>query len=54
MTIDGVSYRFAAFPRRADSYPTAKVIRRELLRESAVRALEGGEIEVGELPEAED
>jgi hypothetical protein len=52
--LDGREYGFAVFPRRPDSYPTAKVIRRELLRESAVRALEGGEIEIGELPEMED
>lgn len=52
--IDGEEYRFTVWPRRPDSYPTAKIIRRELLRESAIRSQEDGLLEEIELPEKED
>lgn len=50
--IAGKNYIFALMPNRSDSYPTPKIINRELLRQSAQRAHDEGFIEFG--PESEE
>lgn len=45
VTIGGRKYHMALAPHRADSYPTTRIIHRELIRESVVRAHEAGDLD---------
>lgn len=54
LTLADKGYVLALIPNRSDSYPAPKIINRELLRQSALRAQEEGFIEFGPESEKDD